>query len=200
MCPIDLLTGTIGSTVRMPYVPNSMVMDRQGTSLYFGSARELMVYSTTSNTLTKQDTNVPGVVLAVSPNNSQVLINDQVRQLFYLYNASAGSFTTFGGLGNAAAWTPDSKTLYITDNAALNNGTTITGHTDTLYVYSRALGGAPTRFRRARCQPVPFRRQRWRPMSQFPPHCKRRHSPFPASAPICVERRPWRIPGARSAR
>ena len=135
--PISLLTGTVGSTVRLPYVPNSMVMDNSGTSLYFGSARELMVYNASSNTSTKQDTNVPGVVLAVAPNNTQVLINDQVRQLFYLYNPSNGSSTTFGGLGNAAAWTPDSKTLYITDNAALNNPPAITGHTDTLYVYNQ---------------------------------------------------------------
>jgi hypothetical protein len=137
---IELLTGTVGSTVRMPYVPNSMVMDREGSTLYFGSARELMVFSTNSNSISKQDTNAPGVVLAVAPNNSQVLINDQVRQLFYLYNTAAGSYTTFGGLGNAAAWTPDSKTLYVTDNAALNNPPAITGHTNTLYVYSQYTG------------------------------------------------------------
>ena len=138
--PIELLTGTIGSTVRLPYVPNSMVMDSQGINLYFGSARELMIYNTTTNTIAKQDNGAPGVVLAVSPNDAQVLVNDQVRQLFYLYNAAAGGFTTFGGLGNAAAWTPDSKTLYITDNAALNNPPAITGHTDTLYVYNQNTG------------------------------------------------------------
>jgi hypothetical protein len=138
--PVELLNGNVGSTVRLPYVPNSMVMDAGGTNLYFGSERELMVYNTISNTVAKQDNNAPGVVLAVSPNNAQLIINDQVRQLFYLYNAAAGGFTTFGGLGNAAVWTPDSKTLYITDNAALNNGTTITGHTDTLYVYNQNTG------------------------------------------------------------
>jgi hypothetical protein len=143
--PIDLLNGTEGSTVRMPYVPNSMVMDRTGNSLYFGSQHGLMVFSTTSSSLTKQDTSVPGVVLAVSPNNASVLINDQVRQLFYLYNASGGSSTTFGGLGSAASWTPDSKTLYVTDSAALNLtpenvAAKITGHTDTLYVYNANTG------------------------------------------------------------
>jgi hypothetical protein len=137
---MSLLTGTVSSTVRLPYVPNSMVMDSNGLNLYFGSARELMVYSTSSNTLSKQDPNVQGVVLAVSPNNAQLLISDQVRKLFYLYTASSGNFATQGGMGNAAVWTPDSKTLYITDNAALNNGTTITGHTDTLYVYSQSNG------------------------------------------------------------
>ncbi|MGB6744041.1 MAG: hypothetical protein WBE38_10295, partial [Terracidiphilus sp.] len=139
--PIELLTGTVGSNVKLPYVPNSMMMDRTGSSLYFGSPRELMVYSTASNAISKQDSSAPGVVLAVSPNNSQLLINDQARQLFYLYNAAAGGFTNFGGMGAAAAWTPDSETLYIVDNAQLNTPSTcstqlITGHTDTLYVYS----------------------------------------------------------------
>ena len=71
------------------------------------------------------------MVLAVSPNNQTLLINDQVRQVFYIYNTAGTVSTTFGGLGTAAAWTPDSKTLYITDSAAAG-----AGHTDTLYVYN----------------------------------------------------------------
>ncbi|MGA3009399.1 MAG: hypothetical protein ABSD72_03990 [Terracidiphilus sp.] len=139
--PIQLLTGTVGSTIRLPYVPNSMMMDQLGNNLYFGSPHELMIYSTASGTVTTQTTAVPGVVLAVSPNNTQVLINDQVRQVFYIYSVSGGSATTIGGMGNAAAWTPDSQTLYITDNKALNNANEgITGHTDTLYVYNANTG------------------------------------------------------------
>ena len=139
--PVELLTGTIGSPVRLPYVPNSMVMDRLGQSLYFGSLRELMIYSPINNTLTKQDTNAPGVVLAVSPDNQQILVNDQVRQVFYIYSSTSGVQNSFGGMGAAAAWTPDAKTLYITDSTALNNtpaniAAGITGHTDTLYVYN----------------------------------------------------------------
>ncbi len=129
---IELLTGTPGATVRLPYVPNSMVMDREGNSLYFGSDRELMIYSTAANSLTTQNTTVPGVVLAVSPNAGQVLVNDQLRGLFYVLNtSSSSSITTFGGLGAAASWTPDSNTLYIVDSAALGGN-----HTDTLYVYN----------------------------------------------------------------
>ncbi len=135
--PVQLISGTVGSTVRLPFVPNSMIMDRTGTNLYFGSSHELMVFSTTSNTLSTQNPAVPGVVLAVSPNGSQVLINDPVRQVFYLYNATTGggAASTFGGLGAAAEWTPDSKTLYVTDSAAMGNG-----HTDTLYVYNANTG------------------------------------------------------------
>jgi hypothetical protein len=134
--PVELLNGTVGSTVRLPYVPNSMIMDRLGNNLYFGSSRELMIVSVANGSLTKEDTSVPGVVLAVSPNGQQQLISDQVRQVFYIYSGSSGFGTTsFGGMGAAAAWTPDSKTLYITDSASAGPG-----HSDTLYVYSEDAG------------------------------------------------------------
>jgi hypothetical protein len=116
-----------------------MVMDRLGSNFYFGSPHELMIYSAATDMLTSENINLPGVVLAVSPNSSEILINDQVRQLFYIYTPANGSTMTFGGLGNAAAWSPDSKTLYITDSAALNNAAEgIAGHTDTLYVYNQS--------------------------------------------------------------
>ena len=133
--PIELISGTLGSTVRLPYVPNSMVMDQTGSNLYFGSSHELMIYSTANNSLSKQDPAVPGVVLAVAPNNQSLLINDPVRQVFYVYNGTGSVLSTFGGMGNAAAWTPDSKTLYITDSASLG-----AGHTDTLYVFNANTG------------------------------------------------------------
>jgi trimeric autotransporter adhesin len=133
---IDLLTGAVGSTVRLPYVPNSMMMDRLGNSLYFGSAHEMMTVNTATNAVTSENTNLPGVVLAVSPNGAQILVNDQQQKVFYL--AGVNGLTTFGGMGNAAAWTPDSKTLYITDNEALNNPALgITGHSNKLYVYNQ---------------------------------------------------------------
>lgn len=113
--PVDMFTGTVESPVRLPYMPNSMVLDQSGTSLYFGSYRELMVYSATTNSLSTEDTSVPGVVLAVSPDNSQVLINDQTssREIFYLYSVSGKTYTSYGGIGSKAAFSPDGKTLYI---------------------------------------------------------------------------------------
>ena len=131
--PVELLSGTIGSLARLPYVPNSMVMDRLGNNIYFGSSRELMVFSTASGTVITQNNSFPGVVLAASPDGSTVLINDQERQLFYLYSAlnPISASSTFGGMGITASWTPDSKTLYITDSAALGGN-----HSDMLYVYN----------------------------------------------------------------
>jgi hypothetical protein len=136
--PLDLLTGTAGASVRLPYVPNSMVMDPLGNTIYLGSSHGLMSFSTGSESFTAPNINVPGVVLAVSPDASTVLVNDQDRQVFYLFSSSSSSATSFGGMGNAAAWTPDSQTLYITDNKALNNPSQgITGHSNTLYVYNK---------------------------------------------------------------
>lgn len=136
---IELITGTPGSTVRLPYVPNSMVMDKSGRFLYFGSYHEMMVYDASANQISIQNTSIPGVVLAASPNGNYALVNDQIRHVFYLYTyaASGGTYQTFGGMGAAASWTPDSQTLYIVDSSALNNPAAgITGHTDTLYVYN----------------------------------------------------------------
>jgi trimeric autotransporter adhesin len=132
---MELLTGNPGSLARLPFVPNSMVMDQDGNNLYFGSARELMIYSTASNALSSQNTSVPGVVLAVSPNNGELVINDQIRGVFYIFNTSSGAGSSYGGLGVAAQWTPDSNTVYIVDSAAAG-----TGHTNTLYVYNINLG------------------------------------------------------------
>ena len=89
--PYDLVGNTLGSTVRLPYVPNSMVMDRLGTTIYFGSSHALMAYNTASDAAANPpDSSIPGVVLAVSPDNKQVLVNDQTRRVFYLSSTSGG--------------------------------------------------------------------------------------------------------------
>lgn len=147
--PVQLQTGsvggTVGSTVRLPYVPNTMMMDKLGTNIYLGSPHELMIYTTASNAVTKEDASVPGTVLAVAPNNSEILINDAVLGKFYIYSSASGILSTYAGRGTAASWTPDSKTLYVSDSAAANSlpaniaaGTT--GHTDTLYVFNSNTG------------------------------------------------------------
>jgi len=134
--PYDLVGNSLGSTIRLPYVPNSMVMDQVGSTLYFGSSHALMTFSTTTDSLSGvPNTSVPGVVLAVAPNDKQVLINDQVRRVFYIYNTTGSVAASFTGLGNSAAWTPDSETLYVSDSASLG-----AGHSDTLYVYNANTG------------------------------------------------------------
>jgi hypothetical protein len=156
---IDLTTGTTGSPIRLPYIPNSMVLDQAGTNLYFGSYRELMIYSAATNALSKEDTSVPGVVLAVSPDASTVVINDQLRQVIYLYTSAGGVTTSIGGVATRAAFSPDGKNVYIVGPDALyvhniatgwstySNSTTPTGPTQpasTCLLNNNASGGTGT--------------------------------------------------------
>jgi trimeric autotransporter adhesin len=125
--PIDLSTGTIGTPIKMPYSPNSMVLDPTGTTLYFGSYHELMTYSAVTNSLSLEVANVPGIVLAVSPTNSTVVVNDQLRGILYLYTPSTGSYTSFAGVAQKAAFTADGQTVYIVGEGVLYIHNNFTG-------------------------------------------------------------------------
>lgn len=153
--PIDFQSGTVGTPIRLPYQPNSMVMDENATNLYFGTPNALLTVSlsgTDGATLASEVPGVPGTVLAVSPDNSMVVIHDPCRQLFYLYSpaqkkvkASVLSFAAQGptipcNVDNApidpsvevnppysASFTQDNQTLYISGG-------------NLLYVYSLFTG------------------------------------------------------------
>jgi hypothetical protein len=109
----DFTQPSIGAPVRLPYVPNSMVISNDGSSIYLGSSTELMVVSAANSTVTKQDPTVRGQVLAVSPDNSTIVISDPLRAQTYLYSSSGAVTSTYGGVGTHAAWSPDSQTVYI---------------------------------------------------------------------------------------
>jgi hypothetical protein len=146
---VDFTIGSVTPPIKLPYTPNSMVLDPTGTNLYFGSYHELMVYSAATSSLGKEDPTVPGVVLAASPNNTTLLINDQNRGIFYLYGTAgsgtsgtstgtgtsttgtstataAGIITTYGGVGQRAQFSSDGNTVYIVGNNKLyiHNGFT----------------------------------------------------------------------------
>jgi hypothetical protein len=152
--PIDFQSGNVGTPVRLPYQPNSMVMDESGNYLFFGSARETMIVavSNSGTSLQVEAPNVPGTVLGVAPNDSLVVVHDPCRQLFYLYtpplNKSAGGLLTFGAPGPtiacdvnnrpidpsvevnppyAASFTQDSQTVYIANGNTLYTYNVFTG-------------------------------------------------------------------------
>ena len=116
--PIDFTLNTQPSPIRLPYAPNSMVLSQDLTTLYLGTTNELMVVSVTLTgiTLARQDLQVAGFVLAVSPDNSTIVITDPTRNLTYLYTSAGAISTQYGGTGTRAQWSPDSQTVYITTN------------------------------------------------------------------------------------
>jgi len=130
---VDLTTGGAAAPIRLPYTPNSMVMDQNGDTLFFGSYHELMVYHTLNNSLAKEVTTVPGVVLAVSPTGSMVVINDQLRQVIYLYSETGGAIaTSIAGIANRAEFSADGNTAYIVgEDPATGQNTLFVNNTST---------------------------------------------------------------------
>lgn len=115
LVPVDFTQPQLGSPVRLPYQPNSMVISNDGSTVYMGSSFELMTFSAATNSLGAQDTTVPGSVLAVSPDGTTLVITDPIRQFVYLYtSATASILTQYGGVGTHAVFSPDSTTVYIT--------------------------------------------------------------------------------------
>lgn len=104
-----------GTPFLLPFIPNSMVLSTDGSTLYLGSTTTLMVVNAVNTlSLNRTDQTSPGFVLAVSPDNSLVVISDPIKQITTLESSSGGAVTTYGGYATRAAFSPDSQTVYIT--------------------------------------------------------------------------------------
>lgn len=141
LVPVDFTQPQIGAPIRLPFQPNSMVISNDGSSIYMGSAFEIMTFSAATNSLTGQDTSVTGTVLAVSPDGSTLVVTDPIRQFIYLYNASGtgGVQTQFGGVATHAVFSPDSQTVYITEGD-YNASTGVVTPNNQLLVHSQFTG------------------------------------------------------------
>jgi hypothetical protein len=99
----------------LPYLPNSMVITNDGSTIYMGSSTALMVLNAVNTlAITRTDPTSPGTVLAVSPDGSMIVIGDPVKQVTTLESSSGSAVTTYGGVGTHAEFSPDSQTVYIT--------------------------------------------------------------------------------------
>jgi hypothetical protein len=115
----------------LPYLPNSMVITNDGSTIYMGSSSALMVLSAVNTlALSRTDTTSPGTVLAVSPDGTTVVLSDPVKQVTTLETSTGGTITTYGGVGTRAEFSPDSQTVYITAGNQLLVYSTYTGWTN----------------------------------------------------------------------
>ena len=117
---VDFTNTVVGTPVRLPYTPNSMVLSEDGTTIYFGSDVELMSFATATLSVTKQDISAKGRVLAAAPDNSSIVLTDPTRNTVTLYSPTSTTSTTvtsFQGTGLRAEYSPDSQTVYVTTAA-----------------------------------------------------------------------------------
>jgi hypothetical protein len=128
--PHDFTTGQNSSLVKLPYLPNSMVITQDGSEIYLGSTQGLMSIATATNTVGTVNESVPGKVLSVSPDGTTVVITDPTRQTVSLYTASSSAVSSsYGGTATSAKWSPDSSTVYVTLASVTNGTNTILTHT-----------------------------------------------------------------------
>jgi hypothetical protein len=129
--PISLAATNASSGV----TPNSLVFEPQGTKAYLGTesgdlgAKGLQVL-TVSGTTVSHFPSTPGKVLAVSPDNSHVIVSDTFDQpnQVYLFSPASGASAPLipSGIAGAvaAAFSPDNLKAFVVTN------------TGNLYIYS----------------------------------------------------------------
>jgi trimeric autotransporter adhesin len=111
---VDFSTGAVSSPILLPFVPNSMIADKLGQTIYFGSPSGLIEVNMPTNTVRKTDTSVKGTVVGVSDDGSVLVMSDAVHNLIYVYSTGNGSNNSFGGTATRAAFSPDNQNIYIT--------------------------------------------------------------------------------------
>lgn len=130
-----------GTPVALPSTPNSFVFDNNGGNAYLGvdsasfGQQGLMIFTGSS---VSAATNVPGKVLAISPDRASVIVSDTAdspKQLFICTNCGSGSRTVTTLLINAtaAAFSPDNLKAYILAQPPPPPAPQVS----TLYVYSK---------------------------------------------------------------
>jgi len=132
--PITAPANTLGTFLSLPATPNSLVFNRLGTKAYLGTNSGLLgsvglaVLDATANSVS-QITNLPGKVLAVSPDGTKVIVSDTApadgpNHVFVL-DTTTNTGSTFQITGaTAAGFSPDSLKAFILAGS-------------TLYVYSK---------------------------------------------------------------
>ena len=111
---IDYTTSVLGQPYQLPFVPNSMLISTDGSTIYMGSSTALMVLNAVNTlSLSRADTSSPGTVLALSPNGNTLVISDPVHQVISIESSSGSVISSYGGVATHAEFSPDSQTVYI---------------------------------------------------------------------------------------
>jgi sugar lactone lactonase YvrE len=126
--PIDFTNTQPASLIKLPYVPNSMQITQDGSTIYLGSSTALMTVSTANNSVSSANTALPGYVISIAPAGTELVVTDPVRQTVSLVNSSGAIITQIGGVAKAASWSPDNNTVYITTTPSGSYGPQVLVH------------------------------------------------------------------------
>ncbi len=114
LVPIDTSNDTAGTALNLPQTPNSMVFTRDGATLFLGSANGMMIVDAVANTLSSTVANLPGRVLAVSPDGNRVVVSNIPAATVFLFERTTSNIEVLGiSDATAAAFTPDGLKVFI---------------------------------------------------------------------------------------
>lgn len=114
LIPIDTSTNTAGTALNLPQTPNSMLFTRDGATLFLGSANGMMIVDAVANTLSVTVNNLPGRVLAVSPDGNRIVVSNIPGATVFIFDRTANSIQLLGiSDASAAAFTPDGLKVFI---------------------------------------------------------------------------------------
>jgi hypothetical protein len=143
--PISTSNNTVADSITLPSSPNSFVFAPNGAKAYLGSDAGLITFTPGTTTNVTQMNNVPGKILAISPDSNKLIVSDtksNPNQVYILENlAGSGSSTSSTTAllvtgATAAAFSPDAIRAYIAAGNALYV------FSDQLPLKSIPLGGA----------------------------------------------------------
>ena len=120
--PVDFTTNQPASLIKLPYVPNSMVINQAGTEIYLGSPQGLMSVSALTNAVSSANTVIVGPVISISPDGNTLVLTDPNRKTISLVSAGGGTVeSSYNGVATRASWSPDAQTVYITGTDEFGN-------------------------------------------------------------------------------
>jgi len=112
-----------GTPIALPGAPTSMAFSGDGTKLYVDTSSGLVLINPSTNTVTALDADPVGVILAVSPDGTKVIISnvkfqlDVPSQRLFIFDSTSNTLQTFILPGAvSAAFTGDGSKAYIGSN------------------------------------------------------------------------------------
>ena len=108
LVPFSVQTDAPGTAITLPHLPNSIIANSAGTTVYLGSASGLMAVSVGTGTVTTYAIN--GTIEAISPDGTYLLLSDTVDGALNYFDLGTGTLSSAqsGITASAAAYTPDS--------------------------------------------------------------------------------------------
>jgi len=118
LVPIDITTSTVGTSLTLPYQPNSMVYARNTGVAYLGSTAELMNYTYSTNTVGVTAV-IPGAIVDLSNSGGRIVLYDDPSKTITVLSLANGTIADKFSVPTAtptnvrASTSPDDQTTFV---------------------------------------------------------------------------------------